>query len=91
MTKTELIQKIQDTDSNMTKKKAEEIFSVVFDSIRDELKNNGKVTITGFGTFSVKERAARVGVNPQSGEPLKIPAKKVPVFKAGKLLKEVVK
>lgn len=63
----------------------------VFDSITETLSNDEKVQIIGFGTFEVRERAARKGRNPQTGDEIEIPASKVPAFKAGKALKESVK
>ncbi len=62
----------------------------VFDSIKDALAKGEKVSLVGFGSFSVKERKAREGRNPRTGKPLKIAAKTVPVFKAGKALKDAV-
>ena len=63
----------------------------VFGTIEDELSAGGKVQLVGFGTFSVKDRAERTGRNPQTQEPITIPATKVPAFKAGKGLKDLVK
>lgn len=73
------------------KKTAEEVVNCVLDSIKTSLQKGDKVTLIGFGTFSVAKRAARTGRNPQTGKPLKIKAKKVPKFTAGKGLKEAVK
>jgi DNA-binding protein HU-beta len=72
------------------KKAAEEAVKCVLDSIAGSLKKGDKVTLIGFGTFSVAKRAARIGRNPQTGKALKIKAKKVPKFVAGKKLKETV-
>ncbi len=63
----------------------------MIDVITAELKKGGEVNITGFGNFKVSERAARNGVNPRTGEKIKIAATKTPVFRAGKTLKEAVK
>lgn len=63
----------------------------VIDNIKKSLKKGEKVTLVGFGTFSVKKRAARIGRNPQTGKPLKISARKVPAFKAGSELKAAVR
>ncbi|MGA3207685.1 MAG: HU family DNA-binding protein [Syntrophales bacterium] len=73
--------------------KAEAVNAVnaVLDAIKKGLKKGGKVTLVGFGTFSVSKRAARTGRNPQTGKPIKIAAKKVPKFTAGKALKDAVK
>lgn len=88
--KTELIEKVaQATD--LTKKDAQAAVEAVFDSITETLSKEEKVQIIGFGTFEVRERAARKGRNPQTGEEIEIPASKVPAFKAGKALKESVK
>lgn len=74
-----------------TKKSAEDLIDLVFDSIAGELKNGGEVTIAGFGSFSVKERKAREARNPRTGEKVQVPASRVPKFRAGKGLKEAVK
>ena len=76
---------------NLTKKEATEIVDLVFDSIAKTLKDGGRADITGFGKFEVKTRAARTGINPQTKQPIQIPASKVPGFKASKNLKELVK
>jgi len=72
------------------KKVAEETVNCVLNSIAASLKKGDKVTLIGFGTFSVAKRAARMGRNPQTGKALKIKAKKVPKFVAGKKLKDTV-
>lgn len=66
---------------------AQKVLHGIFDTVADELKNGGKVTLTGFGTFSVAERKPRTGRHPQTGEILNISAAKVPRFKAGKTLR----
>ena len=73
------------------KKTAEEAVNCVLEAITGALKKEESVTLVGFGTFKVTKRAARTGRNPQTGRPLKIKAKKVPVFKAGAALKKAVK
>ena len=83
MTKTELIEKIA-AESGLTKKAAGQAFGVTVAAITDSLAKGEKVTIPGFGTFEVRDRAAR------TGKPVKIAACKVPAFKAGKGLKEAV-
>ena len=76
----------------MTKKDSTNVVEAVFDAITEALVAGDKVSIVGFGTFSVKERAGREGVNPaKKGERITIPATKAPSFKAGKVLKEAVK
>lgn len=90
MNKTELIQKVA-MESKLTKQQASLAVDAVFQSIQNALHNGENVQLIGFGTFEVRERAAREGRNPHTGEALTIPAGKVPVFKAGKILKEAVK
>jgi DNA-binding protein HU-beta len=74
-----------------SKAEAANVVNAVLDAIKKGLKKGGKVTLVGFGTFSVSKRAARTGRNPQTGKPIKIAAKKVPKFTAGKALKAAVK
>ena len=74
-----------------SKRKAEDSISCVFETITKALKKGQALTLVGFGTFRVTKRKARVGRNPQTGKELKIPAKKVPKFTAGKSLKNLVK
>ncbi len=75
----------------LTKKAAAEIVNYVFDEAAKTLKKGGVVDINGFGKFSIKKRAARKGINPQTKEVIKIKASKVPAFKASKTLKDLVK
>jgi DNA-binding protein HU-beta len=75
----------------VSKRVAEDAVSCVFDTITKALKKGQVMTLVGFGTFSVGKRKARVGRNPQTGKEIKIPAKKVPKFSAGKALKNAVK
>ena len=89
MTKTDLIAKVAE-QTGLTKKDAEVAVSAVLGTITDELVKGEKVSLTGFGTFEVKERAERMGHNPKTGEAMKIEASKAPSFKAGKALKEAV-
>lgn len=89
MTKSEIIAAVAEKAS-CTKKDAEKYFSAVIDTITEALTNGEKVSITGFGTFEVRDRAAKDAINPATKEPIHVPAKKVPAFKAGKVLKEVV-
>jgi DNA-binding protein HU-beta len=74
-----------------SKKDAQKAVDTVISSVTDALKKGDSVTLVGFGTFKVQERAAREGRNPQTGEKMQIKAKKVPKFVAGKALKEAVK
>lgn len=89
MTKADLIAKVAE-QTGFTKKDAEMAVAAVFGTITEELAKGEKVSLTGFGTFEVKERAERMGHNPRNGEAMKIAASKAPVFKAGKALKEAV-
>ena len=89
MNKAELIAKIAE-ESKLTKKAAETALDAVVTSVEEALKKGEKVQLVGFGTFEVRERAARKGRNPQTKAEIKIPASKAPVFKAGKALKELV-
>ncbi len=77
--------------AGISKKDSAKIVEIVFDSITDALKSGDKVQLVGFGCFEVRERAARVGRNPQTKTAIDIPASKVPVFKAGKALREEIK
>lgn len=74
-----------------TKKTAEEVVELVFGSITDELIKGGEVSISGFGIFAAKQRAARKARNPRTGEIVDVPAMKVPKFRASKTLKDAVK
>ena len=76
--------------ADLPKAAAGRALDAVVDSITDALKKDDSVSLVGFGTFSVKERAARTGRNPQTGEPINIAAAKIPSFKAGKALKDAV-
>ena len=89
MTKPELITKIAEK-SNLSKKNAAAALTALIDTITETLKAEGKLTIPSLGTFEIKERAARTGRNPQTGEKVEIAAKKVPAFKAAKALKDAV-
>ena len=83
MNKAELIEKVANT-AGITKTQANTAMDALTDSIIAALKKGDRVTLVGFGTFSVSERSARVGRNPQTGAEIKIKARKVPKFKAGK-------
>ena len=90
MNKTELINAVA-AKAEISKKDAEKALAAVFGSIEDALKAGDKVQLIGFGTFEVKERAARTGHNPKTGASIEIAAAKVPSFKAGAALKTAVK
>jgi len=87
--KSELIAKVAEK-AGLTKKVAGETVEIVLSTIADALAQGDKVTLVGFGTFEVRDRAARKGVNPATGMTIEIPATRVPAFKAGKQLKEAV-
>jgi DNA-binding protein HU-beta len=89
MNKSELIDAIAQ-QSGLSKTDAGKALDATINSITDALKADDTVTLVGFGTFGVKERAARTGRNPQTGETLEIKASKVPSFKAGKGLKDAI-
>ncbi len=89
MNKSELVEAVH-ARLGGTKKAAEEAVNVFVDVVTEELGKGNRVQLVGFGTFEVRNRAARKGRNPQTGEEMRIPASKAPVFKAGKNLKEVV-
>ncbi len=77
--------------TGLSKKESEAAVTTIIEGIADVLAKGGKVQLVGFGTFEVRHRQARDGRNPSTGETIKIAASKVPVFKAGKALKEMVK
>ena len=89
MNKGELVAKIAE-ESKLTKTAAEAALDAFMTSVKGALKKGEKVQLVGFGTFEVRNRAARKGRNPQTKAEIKIPASKAPVFKAGKALKETV-
>ena len=89
MNKSELVAAVAEK-AEMSKKDAEKAVNAVFGAIEEALAKNEKVQLVGFGTFEVKTRAERTGLNPQTKEKITIPASKVPGFKAGKALKDAV-
>lgn len=90
MNKPEILEALS-KEAGITKKKAEEVLEAFTSIVGKALKKGEKVTISGFGTFDVGSRKARAGVNPRTGERIKIPAMKVPRFRAGKNLKEILR
>ena len=90
MNREELIAEIAKS-AKVTKKEASEILTATIATIENTVKKGEKVTLVGFGTFERRQRAARTGRNPQTGKEIKIAAKKVPAFSAGKKFKELVK
>jgi DNA-binding protein HU-beta len=89
LNKTDLISEVADR-TGMTKKDVEKVVNAFFSTIENTLKSGDKVQLIGFGTFEVRDRQARKGRNPQTGEEISIPAARVPAFKAGKALKDAV-
>ena len=89
MTKADLVNSIAEK-AGLSKADAEKALRAFTDAVTDALKAGEKVSLVGFGTFSVGDRAARTGQNPQTGAKIEIPAAKVPKFKAGKALKDSI-
>ena len=89
MNKEELVTEISKS-AKVTKKEAEAVLSATIETIENTVKKGDKVTLVGFGTFEPRKRAARTGRNPQTGKEIKIAAKTVPAFSAGKKFKEAV-
>ncbi|KWZ79482.1 DNA-binding protein HU-beta [Heyndrickxia coagulans] len=90
MNKTDLINAVAEA-TELSKKDTTKAVDAIFDTIQNALANGDKVQLIGFGNFEVRERAARKGRNPQTGEEIDIAASKVPAFKPGKALKDAVK
>ena len=90
MTKNELIEKVA-KKASLTKRASADAVNSTFNLIRDTLIRGEKVVITGFGTFLIRSRSARRGRNPQTGEIIQIPGKKLPGFTAGKTIKRLIK
>lgn len=91
MNKEILVKTVAGNIDGATKKDIEVVVNEVFDTIKNTLASGEKVTIAGFGSFEVTERAERQGRNPKTGEAITIPASKSPKFKSGKVLKDIVK
>lgn len=89
MNKTELIAAVAEK-TGLTKKDAERVVSATFETVTETIKKGEKVSVSGFGIFEVKTREARVGRNPRTKEEIKIPATKLPAFKASKTLKDTI-
>ncbi len=90
MNKTDLVKAVS-VQTELTQKDAAKAVDAIFETISNTLAQNEKIQLIGFGTFEVRERAARKGRNPQTGEEIDIAASKVPAFKPGKELKEAIK
>ncbi|MEM7545519.1 MAG: integration host factor subunit beta [Pseudomonadota bacterium] len=88
MIKSELIQKLAEENPHLFQRDVERIVSSVFDEITAALANGDRVELRGFGAFSIKERDARIGRNPRTGESVQVPAKRAPFFKTGKDLRD---
>ncbi len=89
MTKADLVEEVAKV-AELTKKDAETLVEIVFESIIESLNKGEKIELRGFGSFRVRSRGSRRGRNPKTGDPVDIPAKRVPYFKPGKELKELV-
>src|SRR5690349_20923460 len=89
MTKAELVDEVARV-VQVTKKQAETIVNIVFDSIVDSLRAGQKIELRGFGSFRLRSRKSRTGRNPKTGEKVEVPSKKIPYFKPGKELKELI-
>ena len=89
MTKAELVEEVAQT-TQLTKKDAELIVNTVFESIVQSLKEGKKIELRGFGSFRIRHRGARVGRNPKTGDRVEVPPKRIPYFKPGKDLKELL-
>ena len=87
MLRSELIAKLAAENEHFRQEDLERVVAVILDEIADALARGNRVELRGFGTFSVRKRAARVGRNPRTGEPVEVSAKSVPFFKAGKELR----
>lgn len=90
MTKSALIEKIVKSSKGLTRKQTELVVETIFDSIKDALARGERVEIRGFGNFSLRSRRARRARNPKTGEAVDVPPKKVPYFKVGKELREML-
>ncbi|MBL4692627.1 MAG: integration host factor subunit beta [Magnetovibrio sp.] len=88
MTKSELIEKLAEANPHLYLRDVERIVTTIFDEITGALADGDRVELRGFGAFSVKERGARTGRNPRTGEAVDVPAKYIPYFKTGKQLRE---
>lgn len=89
MNKTELVAAIAEK-AGISKKDADKALAAFLETVTDEMKKGEKIQLVGFGTFEVRERAERTGINPRTKQTIKIAASKNPVFKAGKALKDAV-
>ncbi len=88
MIRSELVQKLADDNTDLRHAEVEQIVDIFFEDIIAQLAAGGRVELRGFGAFSTRDRKARVGRNPRTGESVDVPAKRVPFFKAGKAMRE---
>ncbi|MEE9545701.1 MAG: integration host factor subunit beta [Rhodospirillales bacterium] len=88
MTKSELIARLAEVNPHLYQRDVERIVTTVFEEITGALVNGDRVELRGFGAFSIKERAARMGRNPRTGEAVRVDSKLIPYFKTGKQLRE---
>ena len=88
MIRSELVQKLCSDFPDLTQREVEGVVSAIFDSITDQLSQGGRVELRGFGAFSTRQRDARIGRNPRTGEAVPVDAKRVPYFKPGKEMRE---
>lgn len=90
MTKSDLVEKLSEKVASLTKKECEEIVDTVFENMKKALHKGEKIEIRGFGSFTVRTRRAKEGRNPKTGDKVAIPEKRIPFFKVGKELRELV-
>ncbi len=90
MTKAQIIERLSERVATLTKRQAEIVVNTMFNSVRDSLHNGDKTEIRGFGSFRLRTRRMKEGRNPKTGATVSVPAKRVPFFKAGKELKELL-
>jgi len=90
MTRSDLVERLVEANPFLTRRDAEEVVSIVFDSMTDALAQGERIEIRGFGSFTIREREPRRARNPKSGETLQIPSRRIPFFKTGKELRERV-
>ena len=88
MTKSELIARLAEQNPSLYHRDLEQLVNTVFETITKALEDGDRVELTGFGAFSVRERKARIGRNPRTGEPVNVEAKRMPFFKMGKGMRE---
>jgi integration host factor subunit beta len=90
MTKAQIIERVAEQVTTLTKRQAEIVVNTIFNSVRNSLQKGDKTEIRGFGSFRLRARRMKEGRNPKTGATVSVPAKKVPFFKAGKELKDLL-